>query len=238
MTVDRSTHLALARKVLHHATWLEASSSATRNEFIREGSLRIFSSREEISRRGDSIGALCLIIDGSLEVSITSIDGNRHILNYLEAGQIMNLIPLLDNQMAIHDARAHNECTVLLIPKQLFMNAIDRDIGLSRAILRLLCLRSRVLYDRLADTALLSLQARCARALLSMVPPFGQSRSDGITITLKLSQNEFSDMIGASRQSVNRELMQFVSRGIIRTTYSRFVVIDHQALKAIATENY
>jgi len=238
MASDRSTHFVLAREVLHHAAWLEASNSATRSQFLREGSLRLLADREEISRRGDTISTLCLVIDGSLEVSITSIDGHRHIMSYLEAGQIMNLIPLLDDQLAIHDARAHNACAVLLVPKASFTAAVERDPGLSRALLRLLCLRSRVSYDRLADAALLSLRARCARALLSMVPPFGERRAGGIAITLKLSQNEFADMVGASRQSVNRELKLFVKEGIIRTTYSRFVVLDHQALQAVATEHY
>ncbi|HMN70661.1 MAG TPA: Crp/Fnr family transcriptional regulator [Rhodoblastus sp.] len=237
MAIDRSL-LPLTREVLDNAPWLGASHAQTRDDFIKGGTTKNLGAREVISRRGEPVDALLLIIHGNLEMSITDIDGRRHVAGYLEAGQITNLIPLLDERPAIHDICAHNECIVFLIPKPVFTRAVESDPGLSRAVLRLLCLRSRIFYDRLADVTLLPLRARCARALLSMLPLYGQHRADGISISLKLSQNEFADIIGASRQSVNRELKRLEKEDIIRMTYSRFIVIDDSKLHSIATEHY
>lgn len=169
-----------------------------------------------------------------MEISMVGGSGGRHVLGYVSSGQILNLIPILDDQPAIHDASAHGSCTVLLVPKRTFLAAIASEPEFAQALIRLLCLRSRSLYDRFADSALLSLRTRCARALLSLIPSYGSQQPDSISITLKFSQNQLADMLGVTRQSVNRELKQLNRRGIIRTGYQRFDILDPDALRAAA----
>ena len=81
---------------------------------------------------------------------------------------------------------------------------------------------------------LLPLRARCARLLLSLVELYGASRPHGYLITLKLSQEEFADMLGRSRQSVNKELRTLESEGLIKTNYSQFIIVDLPTLQAVA----
>ena len=69
--------------------------------------------------------------------------------------------------------------------------------------------------------------------LLTLMTSYGLPRGRGVAISLKLSQDEFADMLGRTRQSVNRELKQFERNGIIEMTYSHFIIIDEQALNAI-----
>ena len=62
----------------------------------------------------------------------------------------------------------------------------------------------------------------------------GAARPDGYFVTLKLSQEEFADMLGRSRQSVNKELRALETEGVIRTAYSQFIIQDLPALQLIA----
>ena len=117
-----------------------------------------------------------------------------------------------------------------------FVAAIEREPRLSRSLLRLLCLRSRNIYDLLADNALSSLRSRCARALLILIPSHGRPYEKGIEISLKLSQQEFADMVGTTRQSVNREIRRLEQDGVIRTSYLQFIVLDPTRLHQIASE--
>lgn len=82
----------------------------------------------------------------------------------------------------------------------------------------------------------MSLRARCARLLLMLADAHGLPRPSGVALTIKLSQEEFADLLGRTRQSVNRELKQFEREGLIRMEYLRFTVCDVAALRAIADE--
>jgi len=225
---------ALARTALTQVPAFSQCSGNTLERLISEGMLRVYKRDETVGRRGGSVASLCVLVMGSMEISTTSATGKRHVLHYLESGQLFNLIGVLDGGPCIHDAIAHEETLTLLIPRDSLFAAMEREQHLSMAMIRLLCLRSRVLYDYVTKNTLLPLRARCARLLLSLVDQYGASRPDGYFVGLKLSQDEFADMLGRSRQSVNKELRAFEAEGVIRTNYSRFVILDLPALKMIA----
>lgn len=175
-----------------------------------------------------------MVVEGSLEVSQTASAGKRHIATCLEPGQLMNLIPVVDDQPALHDAYAHETARLLLIPKPMFIELMDQEPQVARRIAQLLCRRSRGLYESLSDQALRSLRERCARVLLGLLDAYGRPGEGGTSISLKLSQEDFADMLGCSRQSANRELKQLARDGIIEMTYSSLRVVDEPALRAVA----
>lgn len=224
----------MAGAVLEREAVLGGLSPATREVFLGRGQLRRYGKGETLSRRGEPVSALTLLVDGSIEVSRTSAHGKRHVLRYLEAGQVMNLVPVLDERHAIHDAVAHTDCLALLVDRSVFLERLACDAALNRGVIALLCLRTRATFEQLGSDALLPVRQRCARALVGMIGPYGRPRGDGIAITLKLSQDEFSDMLGRTRQVVGKELRQLEDEGVIRTTYSHFTIVDEAALRRIA----
>lgn len=232
--LSKGSQRELARAALARALTFSQCAESTLDRFVSEGVLRTFKRGETISHRGGPIANLVLLATGSVELSATSATGKRHVLHYHEAGQLINVIGALDGGPGIHDAIAHEDTLALLIPRASFLAAIEREPYLAMSMIRLLCLRSRVLYDYVAEHSLLPLRARCARLLLQLVEPHGASRPHGYLITLKLSQEEFADMLGRSRQSVNKELRALETEGLIKTNYSQFIILDLPALQAVA----
>lgn len=231
--IARTQLRPLARSTLGRDASFASFLPATLDRFVDEGRLVALAAGEILCREGETIDALCVVIEGTLDVTTTGVSGKRHIWSYLGPGQVMNLIPVLDDQRSIHAASAHGDTTVLLIPKPLFLAAVDHEPGVARLLMRLLCLRSRVLYESASDGALLSLRARCARTLLTLMAAHGLPRPNGVAIALKLSQDEFADMLGRTRQSVNRELKQLEREAVIEMTYSHFIIRDEAALRGI-----
>lgn len=231
---DAAHRRALARSALARVSAFSRCSEEMLERLVSEGMLRVFKRGETFSRKGGAVDCLCILVTGSMKVSMTSAAGKRHILGYLESGQAFNVIGVLDGGPSVHDAVAHEETLTLLIPRASLLAAMEREPRLSMAMIQLLCRRSRVFYDYVAEHALLPLRARCARLLVSLAHQYGASRQDGYIVSLKLSQEEFADMLGRSRQSVNKELRTFESEGLIKTRYSQFIIVDLPALKAIA----
>jgi CRP-like cAMP-binding protein len=67
-----------------------------------------------------------------------------------------------------------------------------------------------------------------------MVRQHGRVREEDVLLTLKLSREEFAEMLGRTRQAIGKELQRLEEEGVIRTTYSTFVINDRDALERIA----
>ena len=227
-----------AREVLAAVPWFFHCGAETLEKFVTQGRVREFRREESICRQGDEAHALGVILRGMVEVSSAAPSGRRHVLTHLTASEIFNLVPLLDHEPIVYDAVAHEPSSILCIPEAIFLAALDHEPQLARDLMHLLSFRSRSLSGYISDEMLMPLSTRCARLLLMMVELHGAPRPDGgFLIDLKLSQEEFAEMMGRSRQSVNQELQKLQDAGLIETAYSRFIVRDPTALKAIA-DNY
>ena len=84
---------AVAR-VIKEAPWFSGCNEKTLNTFLAEGAIRTLSLGQAITRRGQSVSHLTLVTNGVLEVSMSSRDGRRHIVDYLGPGEFFNILPI------------------------------------------------------------------------------------------------------------------------------------------------
>ncbi|MFM0161219.1 Crp/Fnr family transcriptional regulator [Paraburkholderia sediminicola] len=229
-----SPYRALARSLLARSDDLRGAASETLERFVENGRIAKYLDGNVLAVAGGEMEALVVVLSGSIEVGLSTVSGKHFVIGYLGPGLIFGLIPILDGGGPVHDARSHGEAVALLIPRAVFAQAVREDPGLAQALLRLFCKRSRALYGSAAASALAPLRVRVARALLSLLPVHGVRHGETVSITLKLSQEEFAALLGASRQSVNRELKALENAGFICLAYSSIRVLDCGALNAVA----
>ena len=72
---------------------------------------------------------------------------------------------------------------------------------------------------------------RVAKALLDLADRFGRPATDGILVAHELTHEELAQLVGASRETVNKALAEFVQRGWIRLEARAVVILDLQRLK-------
>ncbi|SHH05312.1 transcriptional regulator, Crp/Fnr family [Jatrophihabitans endophyticus] len=80
------------------------------------------------------------------------------------------------------------------------------------------------------DTALLTLPSRLAKQLLQLAERFGTDTARGIVIDHELTQWELAQLTGSTRETVNKALRHFETRGWIRTDVRSVTVLDSDAL--------
>ena len=68
-------------------------------------------------------------------------------------------------------------------------------------------------------------------ALLDLADRFGRPAADGLLVAHDLTQEELAQLVGASRETVNKALAEFVQRGWIRLENRAVVVLDLQRLR-------
>lgn len=227
------TYLPLAQRLLQQNELARELAPATLQALLAAGNVQRHNAGQVLSLRGEVMADLLFVLEGSLEVAMLGSDGRRSICWYLPPGQWIGLIPTIDGRGAIHDLRAHSPMVLLHIPRSAFLRVLHSDQQLTLMCLNLLCARSRTIYENLAAENLLPLRARLARLLLLLIDQHGRDSRSGIELALKLSQDDLSDMLGVTRQSLNRELKALEKSAILSLAYSRITLCDVAALQKL-----
>jgi CRP/FNR family cyclic AMP-dependent transcriptional regulator len=98
-----------------------------------------------------------------------------------------------------------------------------------------LCERIRRTNEQVEDFAFLHLETRIAKALLRLVQQEGQ-RTSAPHLGLKISQRALGEIVGSSRESVNKHLQDWKRSGIIELEKGSIRIREVEALAALASE--
>lgn len=216
-----------AAQALRAVTWLAACSDEVIDVLATNVRLQSVADGAAVAWRGRQDDRLIVVVSGMLEVSMASAEGRRHVLNVIGPGTVLGLIPVLDRQPWIHDARARGPGQLLRLPRDALLQAMHLHPPLVEAVLEVLCTRARKTYATLAAKSLLELPARVARTLLMLSDDRG-------TQILTLSQADLADMLGVTRQSLNGQLRSLARHDILALGRGRVEVLDRAALRQAA----
>ena len=101
----------------------------------------------------------------------------------------------------------------------------------ARGLLAQLASRLRKANEVLADLVFSDVPGRVAKALLDLADRFGRTADDGVHVHHDLTQEELAQLVGASRETVNKALADFASRGWLRLEPRSVVIMDVERLK-------
>ncbi len=82
----------------------------------------------------------------------------------------------------------------------------------------------------LADMIFTDVPGRVAKALLQLAQRFGAVEGGQLRVTHDLTQEELAQYVGASRETVNKALADFASRGWVRVEGKSVVILDRERL--------
>ena len=71
---------------------------------------------------------------------------------------------------------------------------------------------------------------RVAKAIIDLGVKFGEQRDEGLFVHHDLTQEELAQLVGASRETVNKALADFAQRGWVRLEARSVLVLDHERL--------
>ena len=82
----------------------------------------------------------------------------------------------------------------------------------------------------MADLVFTDVPGRVAKNLLDLAARFGEQERDGLHVHHDLTQEELAQLVGASRETVNKALADFASRGWLRLEARAVVLLDVERL--------
>ena len=111
-------------------------------------------------------------------------------------------------------AMNHGTCVVWLEHDTLF-SWLDEHPRVAIDMLQVMANRQRDNNERISDLVFMDVPARLAKTLLNLGSRFGEPVEQGLKVPHDLTQEELAQLVGSSRETVNKALMDFSNRGWI-----------------------
>ena len=184
-----------------------------------------------IFSKGDPGNSLFAVASGTLRIGVSSAEGREAVFNLIGPGELCGEIALLDGRQRTADAVAATDCELLVIDRREFIPFLQSQPALAMKFIELLCTRLRWISDHVEQTILPSLPGRLARALTRLAARAGPASAKG---KLVITQLELSQMVGMSRESINKQLRAWASRKWVRLERGGIVMLNKGALDEIA----
>ena len=179
---------------------------------------------------GDSGDRLYVIGEGKIKLGRSSADGRENLLAILGPGEMFGELSLFDPGARTATATAVAETQVVgLTHEQLKSFLADRPDAAS-TLLAALARRLRRTNESLADLVFTDVPGRVAKALIDLAGRFGRPVDGGVMVSHDLTQEELAQLVGASRETVNKALADFASRGWVRLEPRSVVIMDVERL--------
>jgi CRP/FNR family transcriptional regulator, cyclic AMP receptor protein len=194
------------RAALQGSPLFEAMQPAELDGILNFASERRCRRGQTIFQRGDDGSAMMAVLRGRVRISSVSGDGKEVTLNVISPGEVFGEIALLDGQPRSADATAIEDTLLLVVERRHFLPFVGQNVDLMLRLLAVLCSRLRRTSTALEEIALFDLPVRLARVLLKLAVDYGRPGPAGTRIDLKLSQRDLSNLVAASRESVNKQL--------------------------------
>lgn len=201
-----------------------------RDALLANGLLRRLDGGASLFERGAQAEGLCCVVAGALSIGSLRSDGRVLMLAHLEPYQWFGEISLIDGLPRTHDAVADGPTSVLVVAHEGLLGWLAREPAMWRELARLACSKLRTTFDALEDLSQLPLEQRLSRRLWLLAQGYG-ARSDAPRRRIQLAQEQVAQMLGVSRQSINKALHALELRGWIRVRYGEIELLDLDSLR-------
>jgi CRP-like cAMP-binding protein len=184
-----------------------------------------------IVSKGDPGNSLIAVISGTVKISVSSADGRSAILNLIGPGEIFGEVSLFDGHPRSADATANTNCEIFVIDRREFLPFVRSQPALAMKFIELLCARLRWTSDQVEQVILQNLPGRLASALIRLTEKHKQEpKGRSIAVT----QQEISEMVGMTRESINKQLRAWAARDWVRLEHGAIVVLNVEMLRELA----
>lgn len=186
---------------------------------------------EILFSEGDDGNQLYVVTEGKIKLGRTSPDGRENLLAILGPGQMFGELSFFDPGPRSATATAVTDVELKSLGHEALSPVLNAHPDVAHALLNQLAGRLRRTNEVVGDLVFSDVPGRVAKALLDLASRFGRRADDGIHVNHDLTQEELAQLVGASRETVNKALADFASRGWLRLEPRSVVILDLERLQ-------
>ena len=185
---------------------------------------------EIVFQEGEPGDRMYVILEGKVKLGQSSNDGRESLLAILGPGEMFGELSLFDPGQRTSTATALTDAVILALSNEQLRPWLAGRPEVATALLQALARRLRRTNEAMADLVFSDVPGRVAKALLDLGEKFGEVTSEGLMVTHDMTQEELAQLVGASRETVNKALADFAQRGWIRLESRQVMILDIERL--------
>ncbi len=185
---------------------------------------------QSLFKEGDDGDNLYVVSNGKVKLGTKSPDGRENLLMILGPGDMFGELSLFDSGPRTATATAVTDSKLLTLGQEKVIPWVKEYPEVSLQLLARLASRLRRTNEVVGDLVFSDVPGRVAKALNDLGVKFGDKRSEGLFVNHDLTQEELAQLVGASRETVNKALADFAQRGWLRLEARSVMILDYERL--------
>ncbi|CDP86177.1 MULTISPECIES: cAMP-activated global transcriptional regulator CRP [Mycolicibacterium] len=185
-----------------------------------------FRRTEVVFTEGEPGDTLYIITAGKVKIGRKSVDGRDSLITLMGPSDMFGELAIFDPGPRTSTVTALTEVKAVVMSRTVLRSWIADRPEIAEQLLRVLARRLRRTNDNLSDLIFTDVPGRVAKQLLYLAQRFGSRDGTALRVDHELTQEEIAQLVGSSRETVNKALSDFAQRGWIRVQ-GRSILIDN-----------
>jgi CRP-like cAMP-binding protein len=181
-------------------------------------------------KEGEPGESLFIVLAGKVKLGRRSADGRENLVAVMGPSDQFGELSLFDPGPRTATATVLTDARIAKLPKAALQKWVQDRPQIAMQLLRVVARRLRRTNTMLADLIFVDVPGRVAKQLLQLAQRFGSLEGAQLRVTHDLTQEELAQLVGASRETVNKALADFASRGWLRLEGKSVVILDRERL--------
>jgi CRP/FNR family transcriptional regulator, cyclic AMP receptor protein len=179
---------------------------------------------------GDPGDWLYIIVSGKVKIGRRSPDGHESLLTIMGPSDMFGDLSIFDPAPRTSSATTITEVRAVSLDRDALRAWIADRPEMAERLLRVLARRLRRTNSNVTDLIFTDVPGRVAKQLLLLAQRFGTQEGGALRVTHDLTQEEIAQLVGATRDTVNKVLADFAHRGWIQLDAKSVLICDSERL--------
>ncbi len=225
------------QEAIQNKPFFAQAASETQSKLLSYGMCRRYPKKEYLFHVHDAVDQLFIVVSGLAVLERVTDNSHRRAIFLLREGEILNEV-VLEQSMASADCYALTELEAVCFPRALFLELMQEDFALAKAVLDSMAVKIRRLYRQLERTTKMeTLDVQVSSRLWKLGRDFGVNREDYVELPFDLSITFLAGMVGSNRETVSRIIKKLSQQQLVSIREKNCRIYDMDALRNYAKEH-
>ncbi len=191
----------------------------------------IFYKKGQIVLRIGETGSAFYVKNGYIKDSSVSSDGREFTLFIFKPGDLFSYNWIYNKIPNVHSFKAMTDCVVYEKTRENLLLFLEENPDVQFMISQNIVIRLRGLMQRIEHMAFGTASQKVSSIFAILAERFGKIGPKGISISLTLTQQDISELIGISRETTSIEIKKLMNEGLVKRASRNYIVKSIEKLQ-------
>lgn len=225
-----ATSLMLERKEVNNTSVFSQTSWRTLHAMMTN---HPYPAGATLFREGEPADKLYYVQQGQVRLIKTTAEGKEFALHLFNEGDLIGEVSGLNTLPHRYTAVVTESSLIGIISASQLDRLLRQEQSLAMEMLTWIIMLNQIIETKVRDLLLYGKPGALCSTLIRLANTYGEKIEQGWRIKIRLTHEELGQMIGATRESVNRLLRELAHKGVIAQDQGSLIIKDIDYLRQV-----